>query len=81
MESWLELGGVGDGRVRFEGHNVFTDTGEVVVVSSELRFRSHAELTDSLLNAGFTVEQVYGDWEHGPFMSTSKIMVFVAQRN
>ncbi|MEM8533666.1 MAG: class I SAM-dependent methyltransferase [Chloroflexota bacterium] len=81
MEGWLELVSVGDGRVCFEGHNVFTDNGEVVVASSEIRFRSYAELTDSLMNAGFTVKQAYGDWNHGPFMSTSKIMVFVAQRN
>ena len=81
MEGWLELVSANDGRVRFEGHNVFTDTGEVVVVSSELRFRSHAELTDSLLNAGFIIEQVYGDWEHSPFTSISRIMVFVVRRS
>ena len=59
MECWLELLSVGDGRVRFEGHNVFTATGEVVVAGSELRFRSRVELTASLLDAGFTVEHVY----------------------
>lgn len=80
MECWLELVGVGSGRVRFEGHNVFTGTGEVVVATSELRFRSLAELTDSLIDAGFTVEHVYGDWNHGPVSSTSRVMVFVARR-
>jgi len=80
MECWLELVSVGNGRVRFEGHNVFTSTGEVVVASSELRFRSLAELTDSLNNAGFTVEQVCGDWNRGPVSSTSRVMVFVARR-
>jgi SAM-dependent methyltransferase len=81
MECWLELVGVGNGRVRFEGHNVFTATGEVVVASSELRFRSRSELTDSLIAAGFTVEQVYGDWERGPVSSASRVMVFVARRD
>jgi SAM-dependent methyltransferase len=80
MECWLELVSVGDGRVRFEGHNVFTATGEVVVASSELRFRSRAELTDSLIAAGFIVEQVYGDWDRGPVTSASRVMVFVARR-
>src|SRR5260221_3612749 len=56
VECWLEPVSVGNGRVRFGGHNVFTSTGELVVASSELRFRSLAELTDSLNNAGFTVE-------------------------
>lgn len=81
MACWLELVNVEDGRVRFEGHNVFTATGEVVVTGSELRFRSLAELTASLLDAGFTVEHVYGDWGRGPLTSTSRVMVFIARRN
>ena len=56
-------------------------TGEVVVASSELRFRGLAELTDSLTNAGFTVEHVYGDWDRGPVTSASRVMVFIARRN
>jgi SAM-dependent methyltransferase len=66
MECWLEVVSVENGRVRIDGHNVFATTGEVVVASSELRFRSQAELTHSLTSAGFTVEFVYGDWEYGP---------------
>lgn len=81
MECWVELVGVGSDRVRFEGHNVFAATGEVVVASSELRFRSLTELTDSLTNTGFTVEHVYGDWELGPVTDTSRVMVFVARRD
>jgi SAM-dependent methyltransferase len=81
MECWLELVGVGNSLVRFEGHNVFTASGEVVIASSELRFRGLAELTDSLINAGFIVEQVYGDWNRGPFVSTSSVLVFIARRS
>ena len=81
MESWVELVSVGDGRVSFEGHNVFISTGEVVVVKSELRFRSLEELTRSLTDAGFTVEHVYGDWNKGPLLSTSRVMIFVARRD
>jgi SAM-dependent methyltransferase len=80
MECWLELMGVGDGRVRFAGHNRFTATGEVVVASSELRFRSLAELTDSLIDTGFTIEHVYGGWDGGPVSSSSRVMVFIARR-
>jgi SAM-dependent methyltransferase len=81
IESWLELLSVADGRVRLEGHNIFRATGEVVIVSSELRFRSLAELTDSLTDAGFTVEHVYGDWLLGPVVPSSRVMVFVARRS
>jgi SAM-dependent methyltransferase len=80
MECWLELVGVGDGRVRIDGYNVFGATGEVVVAGSELRFRSRAALTASLTSAGFTVEHVYGDWDRGPVTGASRVMVFVASR-
>lgn len=80
MESWLELVSVNAGRVHLVGHNVFTMSGEVVVASEELRFRSRVELTDSLSTAGFTVEQVYGDWQQGPVTGTSRVLVFIARR-
>jgi SAM-dependent methyltransferase len=80
MQCWLELVRVGESRVRFEGHNVFMATGETLVASSELRFRTQAELTHSLRNAGFAIEQVYGDWHRGPVTDTSRVMVFVARR-
>ena len=81
MERWLELVSVGDGRVRFEGHNVFTAAGEDVVTSSELSFRSQTGLTDSLIAAGFIVERIYGGWDRGPVTSASRVMVFVARRD
>jgi SAM-dependent methyltransferase len=81
MECWLEVVSVGNGQVHIEGHNVFTATGEVVIASSELRFRSQAELTESLSTAGFSGEHVYGDWVHGPVTGSSRVMVFIARRN
>ena len=39
---------VGDGRVHFQGHNVFLATGEVLVIDSVLRFRTLEELHSSL---------------------------------
>jgi SAM-dependent methyltransferase len=81
MESWVELVRAGDGRVSFEGHNVFISTGEVVVVKSALRFRSLEALTRTLTDSGFTVEHVFGDWSRGPLVSTSRVMIFVARRH
>lgn len=81
MESWLELVRVGDGRVSLEGHNVFLSTGEVVVAKDDLRFRRLEELTATVTDAGFTIEQVYGDWQKGPLLSTSRVMIFVARRD
>ena len=50
-------------------------------MGSELRFRSQVELTDSLTDAGFTVEQVYGDWDRSPMTSASRMMIFDASRS
>jgi SAM-dependent methyltransferase len=79
IESWLELVNVGNGKVSFKGYNVFTNSGEEVIVDSELRFRSQMELTDSLKNVGFAIENVYGDWERGPVRNSSRAMVFMAR--
>ena len=81
MECWLELIKVENDSVQFLGHNVFKSTGEDVVASSELRFRHKAELASSLMNAGFTIEHVYGNWHREPFTETSRLMIFVAQRD
>lgn len=80
MECWLEAVDICDGRVRIEGHNVFADTGEDVVATSELRFRTADELTASLADAGFAIEHVYGDWDHGPLTSASRLIVMAARR-
>ena len=80
LESWLEVVRAGDGRVQFRGHNRFQATGETVIIDSELRFRTREELADTLGEAGFDVEQVYGDWQRGPVTAQSKVMVFVARR-
>jgi len=81
VEEWLEVLDEDHGRVRMKGYNVFKATGEVLVVGSELRFRSLDELTHSLREAGFRIEQVFGDWQHGPFVSTSRFMLIIARRD
>jgi SAM-dependent methyltransferase len=80
MECWLEVLSVGDGRVRMEGHNVFVDSGEDLVASSELRFRTSEELSTSLTEAGFIAEDVYGDWNREPVVNTSALFIVVARR-
>lgn len=80
MASWLEVVGVDDGRVRLEGHNVFLSTGEVVIARDELRFRGFEEIADTLTQAGFSLDHVYGDRHRGPLLQTSRVMIFVARR-
>lgn len=81
IEEWLEVVGEDKGRVRLKGYNAFQTTGEILVVDSELRFRSLDELTGSLKETGFSVEHVFGDWSHGPFVGTSRFMAIIARRD
>ena len=81
VETWLEVVGEENGRVHFIGHNLFKNTGEELVVTSTLRYRSHAEISASLHEAGFAIKQVYGNWQQEPFATTSRMMIFVAQRS
>lgn len=81
METWLEVVGASNGRVHLEGHNAFLSTGQVLVVADELRFRSVEELAGTLTETGFTIENVYGDWQKGQFLDTSRGMIFVARRD
>ena len=81
VETWLKVVGEGNGRVHFEGHNIFKNTGEDLIVTSTLRFRSYEEISSSLRDAGFTIETVYGNWQKEPFEPTSRMMIFVARRD
>lgn len=80
MEAWVETVKVTDKTVQFEGHNIFKATGENVIIESEIRFRTRADVTQSLQNAGFTVDHVYGHWDKTPLKPTSRLMIFVARR-
>lgn len=81
LTCWIDVVSVESGRVHFVAHNVFVETGEDVVVDSELRFRSQMEITESLAREGFTALHVYGDWQGGPVTPVGRVMVFVARRN
>ncbi len=66
--------------VRYDIHYLFTSSGEELVSTSELRFRSRNELGGSLSDAGFTVGEVFGDWDGHPADATSQELIFMAAR-
>ncbi len=80
IETWTEVTEVHDGIVWCSNHYVFATTGEEVVAPHLLRFRTEAELTGSLAHAGFTVEQIFGDWDRRPPGSTTRELIVVAAR-
>jgi SAM-dependent methyltransferase len=77
---WSEVVAVQGDRVRFEGHYLFED-GEERLSIGTLRFRSQAEIEQSLTEAGFSVETVYGDWDRRPATRDTPEMIFVARRD
>jgi SAM-dependent methyltransferase len=80
IETWSERTALDAGIVSYINHYVFVATGDDVVVSSRLRFRSLDELTRSLIVAGFAVERVYGDWDRRPASRTARELIVVARR-
>jgi hypothetical protein len=58
LETWTALTDVSLPLVSFSQYFVFGSDGETIVSDSSLRFRSRVEVTDSLLDTGFRIEDV-----------------------
>ena len=80
IECWSEVHDVTAGVVSCATHRLFVVTGEEVVSDFRLRFRSEAELADSLATAGFSIERTYGDWDRRPLGATTREIIVVATR-
>ena len=80
ITTWSEVHEVRDDVVTYTIHYEFAVTGEHLVAPSALRFRREAELTRSLLGAGFIVDQVFGDWDHRSASPTTRELIVVARR-
>jgi SAM-dependent methyltransferase len=78
VEVWFQDLEIDGDLVRYEIHYLFARSGEEVVSHTELRFRTWAELSRSLLDAGFSVENVFGDWDGRPADAASHELIFVA---
>jgi SAM-dependent methyltransferase len=68
------------GRVRVDWLVEFSGTGEELLVGSEYRFWTLDELVDSLEEAGFVIDQAYGNWRREPLTAASENIVLVARR-
>ncbi len=81
VEMWYQLSEVRGNRVLYEIHYLFIDSGEELISNNELIYRSREEITQSLSDANFSLENIYGDWDNRPIRTDSLEMVFVARRN
>lgn len=79
VEWWCEKLVYADSYATYELHYLFRKTGEEIISANKLRFRTYKELQASLKDAGFTVGQVYGDWDGQPFTPQSSEMIFITK--
>lgn len=77
---WMHLLQVRGERVLYENHYLFTNSGEELISVNELRFRTREEITQSLINAGFSVDTVYGNWDSSLASQESLEFIFIAKK-
>jgi SAM-dependent methyltransferase len=80
IDWWTEVHDVRDGVVSYANHYRFEATGDEVLSSARLRFRTEDELRTSLHQAGFTVERIDGWWDGRPSGPTEREHIVVARR-
>jgi len=81
IEVWLEVKEIKDNRVATDVHYQFSQTGEELISTNTLRFRSREDVEQSLTEAGFSVDKVYGNWDSSEATSESPEFIFVAKRD
>lgn len=64
----------------YELHYTFNESGETIVSTDTIIFRTKETIEKSLSDAGFAIKTVYGDWDSSLFTETSPEMLFVAQK-
>lgn len=81
VDIWWQLTAVRGDRVRYEIHHRFASDGKDLVSFNELRFRTRARLVESLIDARFSVRDVFGEWNRAPVKPSSRELIFVATRD
>ena len=80
IDMWYQLCEVSGNQVRYEIHYSFAKSGEELVSANELVYRAQDAIEQSLIDAGFRIEQVFGDWDRQRVEATSPELIFVAVR-
>jgi len=82
--SWVEVveksGHADSYTLTHHGHTILP-SGLHLTATESLRFRSPAEVVESLETAGFFLEQTWGGWDRSPFTSRELEMIVVAGRD
>jgi SAM-dependent methyltransferase len=64
-----------------EGQYLFIKTGEKLTSANTLIFRTREEVENSLKDAGFSIEKVYGNWDGSLANEESPEYIFVAKKS
>lgn len=81
MTEWLDVTEPdASGTVILTAHNVWDATGEDVVITQPLTFRSLEQITTDLAAAGIVVTTVWGGWHQEPLADSSRLMVVEAEK-
>ncbi len=80
IESWTEVVNVEGEVVYAVGHRRLLQHNEDMVSPFALRFRSEELLRQSLTSSGFSIEQVFGDWDRRPSGQGQRELIVIAKK-
>ena len=80
IESWTEVTNLEGDVVYAVGHRHLLRSDEQLVSPFALRFRSEEFLRRSLTSSGFSVENVFGDWDRRPSAPGERELIVIAKR-
>lgn len=82
LTEWIEASTPDEhGTIELTASNRWDDTGEELVVTQSLTFRSLETIRRELASAGLVVTEVWGGWHGEQFGRASNLMVVEAQRS
>ena len=81
IESWTEVTTVEGDVVYAVGHRRLLQSNEELVSPFALRFRSGELLRQTLTSSGFSVENVFGDWDRRPSGPGEPELIVIARRS
>jgi SAM-dependent methyltransferase len=79
IESWTEATNVEGDVVHAVGHRRLLQNNEELVSPFALRFRSEELLRQSLISSGFSIENVFGDWDRRPSARGERELIVIAR--
>jgi len=80
IETWVVEAKESRGIVETVAWYRFAHSGDNLTAHMSLRFRSLAELEESLSERGFSVEDVYGAWDRRPLSDRDEEIIVVSRR-